>query len=107
MSKNRTIRIYHNDLSQDAKACADMINTACSRRQSWRVTGLLSGDDFLLVTLEECASNRLKYNFVPLESVSADDLGAEISSRYFAGFTLVGGFRLRDNYWALLSSELK
>jgi|GEM_PF-4458349 len=101
---NRVIKIYYDDLTEDRDNCSAMINTACSRRQPMRVTGLLAGEDFFLVNLEECPPSRRKYNFAPMDGGTADELGAELSSRYFAGFTLEGGFLWRDVYWALFSS---
>lgn len=107
INMNRVIKIYYNDLTGDCDDCAELINSACCRQRPLRVAGLLSGEDFFLVTLEDCDAPPRKYNFAALEGGSADELTAEITSRYFAGFTLEGGFLLRGVYWALLSSEPK
>lgn len=107
IDNHRIVKVFHDELVLDRQACSEMINTACGRSCPLQVTGLLSGDDFLLLTLEESGPHRRKYHFVPLEGDSAEELSAELTARFFAGFTMIGGFRLRDRHWALLSEEAK
>jgi len=102
---NRVIKIYFNDLTADRDECSAMINTACTRHQPMRVTGVLCGDDFLLVNLEDAGPKWRVYNFAPLDGTSAEELSTEITARYYAGFSLECGFMLRGQYWALLSSD--
>lgn len=65
-------------------------------------TGVCQVGENLLVTLEECADNEnFEYVLAPFESCNIDEVSTEISTRFFSGFTHLGGFDVKTEKWAL------
>ena len=105
---NRILKVYGNDIIADPAASADLINSACSHGRRMKVTGCCRHNDLVLVILEECsgAESGLKYVIAPLPDGGADEVGGEITSRYFAGFTTFGGFEAGGKLWGLFGSPI-
>ena len=98
-----------NEILLAEKACSDLITRACLRTPvtPHHVTGICSNIDKVFVILEQCAQEieLPEYRFAPLSSLDAKDIGSEISSRYYAGFTTIGSFVVDDKLWALFATS--
>jgi hypothetical protein len=46
-----------------------------------------------------------EYRFAPLSSLDTKDIGAQISSRYSAGFRVISSFIVDNELWALFAHE--
>lgn len=102
---NRIIKVAVDDIILDPAAQSEMLTIAAAdRNPKMRVTGLCEINDTVLVVLEECDDDvALDYVFAPFKSLNEDEVVTEISQRYFASFTLLGGFDVKKNKWALFS----
>lgn len=99
---NKILKININDIIIDPARESDMISDACMRQIKMHVTGICQCGDALLIILEkEKEQQTCRYVLAPFDSVNIDELTAEISARYFAGFTMLGGFDIKKTKWAL------
>ena len=100
---NKILQISIDDIIIDPAGQSEMITESCSREtSSMIVTGLCQVGDKLLLALEQNETEEgLKYILAPFNSENIDEIIAEISSRYFSGFSLIGGFEVKSEKWAL------
>jgi len=98
---NRIITISYNEFSIDPNNCGALVNAACHHQTPMLVSGVAVEPDHLIIALESTMATPMEYNFAPVEAESQDDYLAEISARYYAGFSLICGFQVRDKRWAL------
>lgn len=105
----KIIEFNINEILLAEKACSNLIKKACLRTPvtPHHVTGMCSSIDKVFVILEQCNENITlpEYRFAPLSSLDEKDISAEISSRYYAGFTCIGSFVVDDKLWALFASS--
>ena len=105
----KIIEFNINEIILAEKACSDLIKRACLRTlvMPLHVTGMCSSIDKVFVILEQCNENINfpEYRFAPLSSLDEKDIGPEISSRYYAGFTTIGSFVVDDKLWALFATS--
>ena len=105
----KIIEFNINEILLAEKACSDLITRACLRTPVTprHVTGICSNIDKVFVILEQCTENTIlpEYRFAPLSSLDEKDIDAEISSRYYAGFTTIGSFVVDDKLWALFAKS--
>jgi hypothetical protein len=103
----KIIEFNINEILLAEKACSDLIRKACLRTlvTPLHVTGMCSNIDKVFVILESCNENITlpEYRFAPFSSLDEKAIGAEISSRYYAGFTTIGSFVVDDKLWALFA----
>ena len=103
---NRILKLHVNDLLVNASDANQMVNDACRHHRPMKVVGGALYEDQLLVMLEEVESQLdWDYVFAQIPFQSVDDVIAEIGSRYFAGFTMFGGFMIKDRYWGLFAYD--
>jgi len=104
----KIIEFNINEILLAEKACSDLIRRACLRTlvTPLHVTGMCSSIDKVFVILEQCNENITlpQYRFAPLSSLDEKEIGPEISSRYYAGFTTIGSFLVDDKLWALFAT---
>lgn len=104
----KIIEFNINEILLAEKACSDLIRRACLRTlvTPLHVTGMCSSIDKVFVILEQSNGNinLPEYRFAPLSSLDEEEIGPEISSRYYAGFTTIGSFIVDDRVWALFAT---
>ena len=105
MLKHRILKINVCDIVLDPAAQSEVVTNACRRKSGMFVSGLCCVGDELILLLESLGemSGLLgdEYVFAPFDSENVDDVVAEIGVRYFADFSLVGGFDIKRAHWAL------
>lgn len=100
--KNRIIKISINDIIVDPEAQSKMLSAACLREIPMEATGVCQVGDNILVTLEQCSEEKnVEYVIAPFSSYNIDEITTEISTRFFSGFSLIGGFDVKMEKWAL------
>ena len=103
---NKILKININDIIIDPARESEMITKACNRTIKMRLTGICQCGETLIIAMEEDeASPSMAYILAPLNAVNIDDITSEISSRYFAGFSTIGGFNLKSEKWALFAKQ--
>lgn len=103
----RIFTISFDELSVDPDGCAEALNSACRRPETMKVSGVAVDEDCLLVSLESSEMHDFVYNFAPVDADNLEKLQAELVARYYASFSLISGFLLRDSRWALFAQENK
>jgi len=101
---NKILKLNISDIIIDPALESEMITKACNRNMKMDVTGICQCGDYLLIAIEE--SNRdsdFTYILAPFDSVNVDEIATEITSRYFSGFSMLGGFDLKSEKWALFA----
>lgn len=103
----KIIEFNINEILLTEKACSALIRKACLRTPvtPHHVTGMCSTIDKVFVILEQFGEDidLPQYRFAPLSSLDDKDIGAEISSRYYAGFTTIASFVVADKLWGLFA----
>ena len=104
---NKILQICIDDIIIDPAAQSEMITDSCSRATSaMKVTGVCQvGDNILLAMEPDEDGEPLKYILAPFNSENIDEIVAEISTRYFSGFSLIGGFEVKAEKWALFAQK--
>ena len=103
---NKIIKIDIDDIIIDPAAESQMISAACNRQLNMHVTGLCqSGNTILIICEQESKKQQHKYVLAPFNSINIDEITAEISARYFAGFTTIGAFDIKNQKWGLFESH--
>jgi len=103
----KIIEFNINEIVLTEEACSALIKKACLRTPvtPHHVTGMCSSIDKVFVILEPSTENISlpEYRFAPLSSLDEKDVGPEISSRYYAGFSTISSFMVDDQLWALFA----
>ena len=103
---NKISKLTTDEIIIDPAGQSEMITSACNHNTKMYVTGLCQSGDYILIALEEWNDiNNLSYILAPFDSLNVDDIITEISKRYFAGFSLIGGFELKSDKWALFATK--
>ena len=103
---NKILKINTNDIIIDPARESEMITKACNRTIKMRLTGICQCGETLIAAMEEDESApAMIYVLAPLNAENVDDITAEISSRYYAGFSTIGGFDLKSEKWALFAKK--
>ena len=103
---NKILQISIDDIIINPSEQSDMITRACRHSGGMVVTGLVQVGERILITMEpNKTENEYSYILAPFNSENIDDITAEISTRYFSGFSLLGGFELKSSKWALFAKE--
>ncbi len=108
---NKILKINISDIIIDPARESEMITNACIRSIHMRPTGVCQFGDAILIVMEKCNSENYDskqnyiYTLAPLNSANLDEVIAEISSRYFAGFSILGGFDVKNEKWALFEKK--
>ena len=100
--------INTNDLVIDQNRCSEIVNEACARTPRSRPVGLLKKGDNIIVCLEQIEADSpsaAECVFAPFPDPSEDGVLAEIKTRYYAGFSMVGFFETDDLAWALFEKR--
>ncbi|OGV52097.1 MAG: hypothetical protein A2017_10685 [Lentisphaerae bacterium GWF2_44_16] len=100
---NAIIKINTDEILINPDEVSQMLNTACRRhKEAMRVYGCCRTGNTLLLTMEETPGlPPLNYVFAQFPSMNEDVITGEINNRYFAGFTTITGFRIKDLMWGL------
>ena len=103
----KIIELNINEILLNEKACSGLIRKACLRAPGtpYYVTGMCSTPGKVFVILEPSKEDidLPQYRFAPLSSLDEKNISAEISSRYYAGFTTIASFVVDDKLWALFA----
>lgn len=104
---NKIIKVQIADIVLDYRQASDFVNEACWRGGKYcHVVGLCEYNDSLILSLEEIP-DKIEHVFSEIPSKSEEDLIAEIRSRYFSGFSLIGDFDCNGKKWGLFSKKAK
>ncbi len=103
----RFVNIEKCDILTDPEEAADILNHAVRRKRPMRFSGLCDANsETLLVVLEEIEETKnVAFVFSPFPSESTDEITATVESRYLAGYSTLGTFRLGDMLWGLFAKE--
>ena len=105
---NKILNININDIIIDPARESEMITNACKRSTHMHPTGVCQCGDAILVVLEKSNSEQdFTYTLAPFNSANIDETIAEISSRYFSGFSMLGGFDVKKEKWAIFEKSTK
>lgn len=107
---NRVVTIHHDEIRFDPAGAAGIVDQVNLRSASMRATGVIPIGDEILVCMEEAAdtpevAKSLRHVFAAFADESVDGVSAEVQSRYYAGFSAVGAFRLDGRLWALFAVD--
>ena len=103
---NKIIKINIDDIIIDPAAESKMISDACMRQIHRHVTGICQcGETLLIICEKDEKKQQHKYVIAPFDSINIDEITAEISTRYFAGFTMLGAFDIKNTKWALFENN--
>ena len=103
---NKILKININDIIIDPARESEMITKACNRTIKMHLTGICQSGETLILIMEKDELNPpMTYILAPLNAANIDDITSEISSRYFAGFSTIGGFDLKSEKWALFAKQ--
>ncbi|MDD2478940.1 MAG: hypothetical protein PHS31_03515 [Victivallaceae bacterium] len=105
----KIIPISINDIIANEESCSEMLNHACLRGESWRVTGGGAVDRTFWVILENLEDDNSKpavtYRFARLCRPNDDEITATAKARWAAGFAILAVFEASNDVWALFSSK--
>jgi len=99
--KNKIIKINVDDIVINPEDQSNMITMACDRDMKMQVSGLCQVNDDILISLEECDISSV-YQLAPFDSINVDEIATEINTRFSFGFSMIGGFDIKNKKWALL-----
>lgn len=104
------LTITTEDIAVDPKGAADRVMDVVKRRQRVRQCSLCDIGGAVVIAIEEVSDSQraVPYNefvFSPFPDSSLDGVPAELSSRYHAGYSLHGGFRINGALWGLFSKS--
>ena len=106
---NKILKINLKDIIYDYREASEIVNKACNRLVSMEVKGgFIKGNDVILLLEEKFDDkndNYKKYIIAPFSGLSEDAVTAEITSRYFAGFTTILCFESEDKAWGLFAEK--
>jgi hypothetical protein len=103
---NRILKIHVNDLLDNPREASAMVNTACSHKRKMAVKGCCKYRKNIILSLEETETpHDYEYIFAQFPEDAEDGIIAEIDSRYYAGFTVLAGFRMKGAYWGLFAFD--
>ncbi len=108
MRKHKIIGISTSDIAIDPVAQSKMVEDACARFPGWFVTGLAQIGDRVVLSLEagdEAPAVASEYVFAPFHSNDVDEIITSIGVRYSSGYSLIGGFDVRSEHWALFRNH--
>lgn len=101
----RIVKINVNDLLFDSRQASSVVNDACLRSPKSKVTGAFQKGDNAILLLESLEGDDLErewvYVFAPFPDPSEKAMLAEISSRYYYGFSALSCFEFDGQVWAL------
>ena len=105
----KIIPISINDIIADEENCSEMLNHACLRGESWRVSGggVIGGTFWTVLENVVGADSKptVTYRFARLCQPGAGKIPAAAQARWSAGFTILAIFEMSNNVWALFSSK--
>jgi len=105
---NKILKLNISDIIIDPARESEMITKACNRKVKMEVAGICQSGDYLLIALEESDKTKSQiYILAPFNSLNVDEISTEITTRYFAGFSTIGGFDLKNEKWALFAETVK
>lgn len=99
--KNKIIKINVDDIAINPEDQSNMITMACDRDIKMQVSGICQVNDNILISLEACDISSV-YQLAPFDSINIYDIATEIHTRFSFGFSMIGGFDLKNRKWALL-----
>ena len=107
--KHRLLEINVNDLIIDPDGQAEMISAACRRSLDMEAKGLLQMGDRIVVLLVQSTpgGHPQKYVFAPFETLDISEMVSEIGTRFYSGFSLIGGIDVNNEKWALYCHDEK
>jgi hypothetical protein len=103
--KPKIVTIEQDDIIIDHLRQAHLLLDACIKRSvPMTVTGMLQNADklyFMLTETNITSALKYKYVFAPFPPKQHDEILAELGSRFFYGFSIIGTFYLTAENWVL------
>ena len=107
--KLKILKVNVNDIIYDYRQASEIVCKACNRQIPMEVKGGFVKDVNVILCLEEVfdkkQENYKKYIFSPLKDPSENGIIAEISSRFYAGFTTIMCFEINEKPWGLFAER--
>ena len=108
---NKILKINVKDILYDYRQASEIINKACNRQIPMEVKGGYIKNDNVILSLEQKfddeKDNYKNYILAPFSSLIEDAITAEITSRYYAGFTTILCFEVEDKTWGLFAERFR
>lgn len=105
----KILPISIDDIISDEENCSEMLNHACLRGNSWRVSGGgVVGETFwaVLENLKDSDSKgAVTYRFARLCQLGTGEIPAAAKARWTAGFSIIALIEAPNDVWALLASK--
>lgn len=99
---NRIVKVSINDLIVNPERESQMVTHACHREPPMTVSGVCQvGEDLVIAMEKQINQCDVEYVFAPFDSINVDEIITEVGTRYFSGFSMVGGFDVKLQKWAL------
>jgi hypothetical protein len=106
---NKILKINFKDIIFDYRQASEIVNKACNRQIPMEVKGGFTKDVNIILFLEQKfddeKDNYKNYIFAPFPGLAEDIITAEITSRYYAGFTAIICFEIEDKVWGLFAEK--
>ena len=106
---NKILKINLKDILYDYQQASEIVNKGCNRQTHMEVKGGFIKGDNIILTLEQKfdgeKDNYKNYIFAPFSDLAEDAVTAEITSRYYAGFTTIFYFEFEDKAWGLFAER--
>ena len=107
---NKILKINFRDIIYDYREASEIVNKACNRQIPMEVKGGFIKGNNVILSLEQKFDNEKdnykKYVFAPFPNLVEDAVTAEITSRYYAGFTTILCFEFEDKIWGLFGERI-
>ena len=107
---NKILKVNLKDIIYDYQQASEIVNKACNRQIPMEVKGGFLSDNNIVLFLEQVMDNEKdcysKYIFSPFEGMAEADIIAEVSSRYYAGFTTIFCFETENKTWGLFAKRV-
>ncbi len=107
---NKILKINLKDVIFDYRQASEIVNKACNRHTPMEVKGGFVKGNNVILTLEQKfdndKDNYKNYIFAPFIDLAEEAVTAEITSRYYAGFTTILYFEFEDKAWGLFAERM-
>ncbi len=108
---NKILKINLKDVLYDYRQASELVNKACNRQIPMEVKGgFVSGNDIILFLEQVMDAEKDSYSnyiFSIFEGIAEEEILAEVSSRYYAGFTGIICFEIENRFWGLFGKRVQ
>ena len=106
---NKILKVNIKDILYDYRQASKIVCKACNRQTPMEVKGgFLNGSNVILCLEQKYDYERDSYKnyiFSSFPGLDEDSITAEITSRYYAGFTTILCFEVQNKIWGLFAER--